>query len=430
MVNIENAKNVSIDHCTFRKSLAYAVHLDTNGELASFTNNTISEAGDYAIYAYTQNVHTIGTGNVINSKGIWVQNGSLNKDATWLKQTCPYYTKTIHVGSDEGMTLTIAPGVEMRFIEDNLMYIGQYGEIGMLIAQGTPTEKIKFTSASDTPSPGDWGGLSFGTGTMGGSILDHVIIEYASGDDTNYGSVSVTTNSLVIQNTEIIKNQGIGIRLDHESSRAFAGFSNNIVESPPTAYGIKMGTVALSSFGEGNVVKGKCIYAIDNGLRDVQHIIVRNLGIPYVIDGDMRLGSKTYPDHTFTIEPGTVLRFTKNSQMTIGNQNPVAFIASGTAEKPIVFTSAYDTPAPGDWEGLEFYSHVTESILDHCILEYGGGRFGNVASWIEVPGKQTVSNSQINYSALYGIYDEHNTITKTNNTFTGNVDEDVKVIFP
>src|SRR5690606_27968479 len=116
-------------------------------------------------------------------------------------------------------------------------------------------------------------------------------------------------------------------------------------------------------------------------------IIVRNLGIPYVIDGDMRLGSKTYPDHTFTIEPGTVLRFTKTSQMTIGNQNPVAFIASGTAEKPIVFTSAYDTPAPGDWEGLEFYSHVTESILDHCILEYGGGRFGNVASWIEVPGK-------------------------------------------
>jgi hypothetical protein len=51
-----------------------------------------------------------------------------------------------------------------------------------LRALGTAEKPIRFTSASDTPAPGDWMGLWFGNVPGATNRLDHVVIEYAGAD--------------------------------------------------------------------------------------------------------------------------------------------------------------------------------------------------------------------------------------------------------
>ncbi|HEY2367673.1 MAG TPA: hypothetical protein VGH87_14855, partial [Polyangiaceae bacterium] len=47
--------------------------------------------------------------------------------------------------------------------------------------------------------------------------------------------------------------------------------------------------------------------------------------------------------------------------------------ARGTADKPIVFTSASATPKAGDWLGVWFASHLDPSdALDHVTISYAG----------------------------------------------------------
>jgi hypothetical protein len=56
---------------------------------------------------------------------------------------------------------------------------------------------------------------------------------------------------------------------------------------------------------------------------------------------------------------------------------PGSIVAAGTAAQPIVFTSAADTPAPGDWVGISFTSTTTPAnVLDHVSLEYTGAHSG------------------------------------------------------
>jgi PKD repeat protein len=432
MMEVARGKSVSVDNSTFRKSKHYAVLLDSDAEFASFTNNQISEAGDYAVYACTQNVHTIGSGNVINNKGIWIEGEWFNGDATWLKHTCPYYTNGIQVGSTAGMTLTINPGVEIRFVDIySDLDVGTYGEKGKLIAKGTATEKIKFTSASETPAPGDWGGLEFGTGTMGLTELDHVTIEYATGNDTDYAAMHVISNSVSMTNSEIKNVKGIGIHLDVESFRRFSAFANNTITVPNTAYVIKMQSGALNGIGEGNVLSGKAIYFLGANMPSIQQTTWRNMGVPYIVDGKLYFGSATIADYTVTIEPGTVLKFTPNSWFIVGNSDPVLFKAVGTADKPITFTSASDTPTPGSWDGLEFYSRVKAgSILAYCNIEYGGNRYANVSiSNTSTQGLLTISNCKITNSSRYGFYSwmSNGAVTLSNNTYSNNALGDTKI---
>lgn len=90
----------------------------------------------------------------------------------------------------EGATLTIMPGAVIRFQKiaefgpekmsmDKLNHFPRAELIvrGHLYAQGTPTNKIHFTSAEETPHPGDWGSINL-LGAVD-NIIEFCVIEYA-----------------------------------------------------------------------------------------------------------------------------------------------------------------------------------------------------------------------------------------------------------
>ncbi|WP_223905659.1 NosD domain-containing protein [Geobacter sp. AOG1] len=98
-----------------------------------------------------------------------------------------------------------------------------------------------------------------------------------------------------------------------------------------------------------------------------------------VITGDVHVPVGS----TLTIAPGTTVRFKKiapvGDRNLFGVESPYypqaeiivtgRLIAKGTAEKPILFTSAEANPQPADWGSLNFLGSKG-NVVEHCRVEY------------------------------------------------------------
>jgi len=111
--------------------------------------------------------------------------GVINGDATWSSDNSPYIvTQNVEVANRA--TLTIEPGVEVRFARFSLIVRGR------IVARGNGDLPIRFTSNKESPKPGDWLFLqlmpesapaTFGEGGtfVGGCVLEHCVVEYGAG---------------------------------------------------------------------------------------------------------------------------------------------------------------------------------------------------------------------------------------------------------
>jgi PKD repeat protein len=143
--------------------------------------------------------------------------GPIDTDTTWTLAGSPYIV-TSPVLVMEGVTLTIQPGVVVKFNSHKALQID-----GELIAVGTSGSPIKFTSNVGT-APGDWDYIVFtessvdavydiGTGVyQSGSTLQYVIIEYAGGASVdNNGALRLNAAAPYITHSTIRNNASTGI---------------------------------------------------------------------------------------------------------------------------------------------------------------------------------------------------------------------------
>jgi len=111
--------------------------------------------------------------------------GIIDEDTIWTLVGSPYIVEE-SVLVKEYVTLTIEPGVEVRFDIDKALQIN-----GTLVARGTNDNMITFTSNQPSPSEGDWMHILFtDTSTdaifdddgnyLSGCILEYVICEYGT----------------------------------------------------------------------------------------------------------------------------------------------------------------------------------------------------------------------------------------------------------
>jgi parallel beta-helix repeat protein len=153
-------------------------------------------------------------------------------------------------------------------------------------------------------------------------------------------------------------------------------------------------------------------------------------GFPYVIDGEVYVQSTS--GNTLTIEAGTVIKFTLNSDLYVGYSDAGTLIAQGTSTDSIKFTTSAPSgnESAGDWNGIYFYAGTgSGSIMNFCTVSYAGGysapESGNITTDGPIAGRPTISNCKITNSAGYGIYiTSGDTPTLTNNTFIGNFGAD------
>lgn len=142
---------------------------------------------------------------------------------------------------------------------------------------------------------------------------------------------------------------------------------------------------------------------------------------PYTIRGDITIVEGV----TLTVEEGVEVRFANASSSSEGYSIIVegTLTAVGSADGPIVFTSE-DTGRY--WQFIEFTETSvpwdedaeTGSILDHCVVEYGGngsdGTYGQAAV-VGSSSAVTIRNSIIRYSDSNGILCHGSIVEMTGN---------------
>jgi parallel beta-helix repeat protein len=99
-------------------------------------------------------------------------------------------------------------------------------------------------------------------------------------------------------------------------------------------------------------------------------------GSPYTVVGNVMVNGNV----TLTIEPGVIIKFRSGFCIQILGE----LVAKGTSDNKITFTSSKSSPAAGDWGYIYFGNSSTDatfdsignylsgSIIENCIIEYGG----------------------------------------------------------
>ncbi|MEA3296846.1 MAG: cadherin-like domain-containing protein, partial [candidate division Zixibacteria bacterium] len=154
--------------------------LDTDG---SFSYNPISEFCGVDTFTYQASdgnggADTATVAVAVSLGPTTIGGGTIDQDSTWTLCYSPYIvTGDIYV---DGGTLTIEPGVVVKFQSGSGINIGYHGTGSALIADGTAISPIVFTSAHPTPAGGDWDAIRFYSGTLTTSKLSNCTIEYGS----------------------------------------------------------------------------------------------------------------------------------------------------------------------------------------------------------------------------------------------------------
>ncbi|MFA5880052.1 MAG: right-handed parallel beta-helix repeat-containing protein, partial [Candidatus Margulisiibacteriota bacterium] len=224
--------------------------------------------------------------------------GNITVDTTWKKSQSPILIQS-DVCVQNGATLTIEPGVEVRFLGAYALKIH-----GTLIAKGTDTEKITFTS--DKKEPGSWQCIYFAPGSNGtnymmtpavsvyppldpvyesGSIISNCVIEYAGAggndgnlqDGTYVGYTAAITcyySAPYIYKNEIKNNAKDGIDIICSS---YCIFRNTIVNNEWNGMDIKRssGTICRNSI-ENNTMNGISINTFNQNSTIIYNDILGN----------------------------------------------------------------------------------------------------------------------------------------------------------
>ena len=127
--------------------------------------------------------------------------GVITQDTVWTLIDSPFIVVN-NITVPSGVTLTIEPGVEVRFGGNFSLNVA-----GRLIAQGTEDRMITFTSnrPAEEAKAGDWVAIEFIASS--GSQMAYCTVEYA------VNGIIIEDSSLEISNCEITKNSENGIKI-------------------------------------------------------------------------------------------------------------------------------------------------------------------------------------------------------------------------
>ena len=205
-----------VDHVTIAGSLSSGIVLTGNAGFAAGSNALVVKGAaqhPMSIWARAVGGIPVGsyTGNAIDKILLPTTSGndSFSETTTLHERGVPYLVGHATSGGDlrvyvpagqPPVTLTIEPGVEMRFKKGGVLRVGVFTSntpcLGSLIAAGTAAKPIVFKSDEASPAPGDWLGLAFGDVPTAIDKVDHVRVENAGGTSTS-GSGSCPDNAEV-----------------------------------------------------------------------------------------------------------------------------------------------------------------------------------------------------------------------------------------
>jgi hypothetical protein len=230
---------------------------------------------------------------------------------------------------------------------------------GYIVAAGTADCPVRFTSLSDTPAPGDWQYMSLGSATGLPNSFTHTVFEYGGG---TLDYVMSTTAPIALENVTFRHNLGAPARIQGEILK-FTGV--RVRHHPEDPLDVRTHNVhAIEDIAlDPYTVARRMIHVTRNDPLE-QSVTWRNLGVPYWIDSDFSIQGR------LEIEPGTNFLVEPRRRFFVSSGGSLHFM--GTEDEPIVWQSAADVPAPGDWQQIWFQSDAAPSEFHYTTLAHGG----------------------------------------------------------
>ncbi len=429
--------SITIENCNIKNFGAGVFNCD-NSYFKSFTNNTITNYKGYAFKIDANYAHTIGNSTTINGTGgIYINsNAFTNGSQTWYKQDVAYLIdRRFSIYAPSGKSdaiLTLKPGVTIAFKNKIDIIVNSQGR-GAIIAEGTASDPITFTSANEIKAAGDWGCFKlqdYGVKDDLPSRFDYCIFEYGGSSNSTGSTLSIHPMMYVwhigthITHSTFQHSQNEGIEM---YSRAyFRNFKNNTFNEIPS-YSIRIVGNAVHTIGTGNTFKNAGAIKVTYGAYEQASATWHKQDVPYLIGG-LSIGSSKLAESELTIEPGTKFLIFSGG-ISVGTNGKGRLIADGTSE-PILFTSTKPagSQAPGDWHGITMGNKALPgTILANCQIQYAGSMGSDGAVLCDGNGSNVeIRNCHISYSGSYAIVRKNGaTPVLSNNTYSNNVSGDV-----
>ena len=290
-------------------------------------------------------------------------------------------------------TVTIEPCAVVLLGEAVYVEVGSSTTVGAIVAHGEVSSSDVRPVRFDRLDDGNWAQILVGAqGTIdlsvaavmnGGNapinVQGALVLQGAAGG-TNLAEV---VRNGTLDRVLVSGSTSFGINLD-----AFAGFTEDSEQvwiqgcgSEDQPYPVLVepgvaGTLPAELVVEDNVRDEILVETLKTSMPDDTFA---DHGVPYHVRSTINIAPLADgPPATLTIEPGVTLAFERETGggIFVGKSETAAgiLVAEGTADAPIVFTSAQDPAAPGDWRGLYFrYTPTTGNRIAHAQIEYAGG---------------------------------------------------------
>jgi len=313
--------------------------------------------------------------------------GTVATAETWTAADSPHL---VPADLTVSATVTIEACAVVRIADDRSINVRAGGS---LVAAGMPDLPVTIERADPTAS---WASIAaLGGGTLsfthtnitgGGDPLNRVI-DLAGAIDVA-GSAPPTAGILHVDHVSISGSESNGVNL-HDGG-GFDASSTDLtitgsVVAPIVTFARHVGTIPSGTY-TGNTEDAIVIRGTGGPEAIAEDATMHARGVPYRVglaaNAVLDVVNVNAPP-TLTIEPGVKLKFTTGSTLRIdpaSGTTPAAgtLIAAGTLVDPIIFTSAADTPAAGDWFGIWLGRAPTPATkIDHARVEFAGRASGS-----------------------------------------------------
>lgn len=387
--------NITVPDATVLTALATDISL-APGHTISPASGTPQNFSNPVTYTVTRPNSLTTTWTVNVSTSNIAVTGDITQSVTWLSGRTYVINSEIEVNNNA--VLTIEPGTIIKFGTNGSLSVG-YGSAATVLATGTATNPIVFTSSAALPAAGAWEGLTFYNGTLSNTVLEYCQVLYA-GNNTNQGAVSIYGCDITMNNCMISNSGSYGIHTSYSNLKGgFVAFQNNAI-SNTAKYAIVLNANKIGTIGAGNTFTNAKGVWITGNYESSEPQTWGNHGVPYFITDEVEI------DGSLTIAPGTVFKFETNGYISIAYSESTTFIADGgSANTPITFTSAATSPNAGAWRGIVIYDNIqNNSKFNFCVIEYAGQSPTNMGA-ILMTGNSSIhfTNNILRYSAGYGI---------------------------
>lgn len=354
------SQRVSVVGVTMRAIAGLGIYVRSSGSLARFALNDLEGvATTVAAVLPAGSMAAVSADNRFGADTrLRLLGGLLTASCRWEDPGVPVIVSGgVEVAGEALATLTLAPGLELRFDADGYINVGYYNP-GELIAVGSAERPIVMTSTADSRQPGAWRGVSLYkhararlegvTMRYGGRLVDRGVL-FANGE------AEVAIRGCTFQDN------AAGVVLDRAEVRLREFSGNSFVGTPRP---LTLAPATLGAIGEGCSFGGEAVTLNEGAVTGDARW--RDLGAPIEVLGPIEVEGAT-----LTIAAGVELVVHDGFSLSVGRRAPAALKIEGAPARPVKIRGRSERR--GTWDAIALYPASHDSSLDHLHLRNAGG---------------------------------------------------------